>query len=146
MLHILPLALGEELSRLQIMPSSYSRLYYLLVSSALCSPWFSSEKAHILTVIYYAQYSVLYSVTCALRHFVIHSVWCRYPTTKLCLQLSSAPRVRRELYMTDKLKVSARGVLRGAGELYGEGRGFIEGARAGMGLGHCARYGWGANS
>jgi len=44
MLHILPL--GEGLYRLQIVPCSYSRLYNLLVSSALCSPWFSPEKAY----------------------------------------------------------------------------------------------------
>ena len=74
--------------------SAHSRLYYLLVSSALCSPWFSPERAYPQ----YMQYS--YSGTLALRHFVIHSVRDRYPYIKLCLQLSSAPRVRRELYST----------------------------------------------
>ena len=45
MLHILPL--GEELSRLQVVPTAPSRLCYLLVSSALCSSaWFSPEKAY----------------------------------------------------------------------------------------------------
>ena len=46
-LHVLPLC--EELSRLQIMPSSYSKLYYLLVSSAFYSPHgslASPEKAY----------------------------------------------------------------------------------------------------
>jgi len=69
-LHTLPL--GEELSRLQIVPSSYSRLCYLLVSSALCSPHASLPRKHLLNI------CSSYSGTSALRHFVIRTEY-RYP-------------------------------------------------------------------
>ena len=80
-----------------------SRLYNLPVSSALCSPWFSPEKA-ILNI------CSRYTGTPALRHFVIRQRTGIHPS--LCLQLPSAPRVRRELYSTSLIVRTGRLLVR----------------------------------
>ena len=56
----------------------------------------------------YAIIVILVRPLCAPSSIVIHSVRYRYPPIKLCLQLSSAPRVRRELYstLTTRVRVS----------------------------------------
>ena len=69
-----------------------SRLYYLLVSIALCSPHGSLPRKHIVSI------CVSYSGISALRHFVFlaqnrYPPWLRY-------RYSPAPRVRHKLYST----------------------------------------------
>ena len=69
----------------------------------LCIPWFSPEKA-ILNI------CSRYTGTPALRHFVIRQRTGIHP--RLCLQLPSAPRVRRELYSTSLIVRTGRLLVR----------------------------------
>ena len=69
----------------------------------LCSPWFSPEKA-ILNI------CSRYTGSPALRHFVIRQRTGIHPS--LCLQLPSAPRVRRELYSTSLIVRTGRLLVR----------------------------------
>ena len=68
-------------------------------SYALCSSWFSPEKA-------YSQY-IKQLHRCVRSSPLRHSLRYRYPPY-LCLQYSSAPRVRRALYSTYFIQICAK--------------------------------------